>query len=63
VDLDDGAGALVDQLTRKGPFPYKVIGYFSHVDTELGRAATEAGIEAYARGRFWADPAKILFGG
>jgi hypothetical protein len=62
VDLDSGGNALVDELGRLGPrLPPKVVGYFSHIDAELGQAAAAAGIRAYPRGRFWADPAKILF--
>jgi hypothetical protein len=62
VDLDEGGGALVEQLSRLRPGPTaRVVGFFSHVDTELGKAATAAGISAYPRGRFWADPATILF--
>jgi DNA-binding response OmpR family regulator len=69
---DDEAVVLVD-LDRAGPDGLtslsevagraRVIGYFSHVDEELGKRAQEEGIEALPRGRFWRELPSILAGG
>ena len=38
----------------------RVLGFFSHIDEGLGRAANELGIETFSRGRFWRQAAAIL---
>lgn len=56
VDLDAGGEAVLAELARaraEGISPRRVLGYFSHVDEALGRAARAAGCEALPRGRFW----------
>ena len=62
VDLDragpDGVAALSEVAGRA-----RVIGYFSHVDEELGRKARAEGVEALPRGRFWRELPAILAGG
>jgi CheY-like chemotaxis protein len=59
VDLDragaDGLAVLSEAAART-----RVIGYFSHVDEELGRRAREEGVEALPRGRFWRELPVIL---
>jgi len=53
LDLDSGGRALIDTwagLAGTGP---RAIGYFSHVDAELGEHARSRGVEAVPRGRFW----------
>lgn len=63
LDLDEGRDALLadletaraDKLT-----PDVVIGFYSHVDAELGRAAEDAGCRAVRRGRFWASLPDLL---
>jgi hypothetical protein len=54
LDLDSGGRALVDSWTalagESGP---RTLGYFSHVDADLGDHARARGIEAVPRGRFW----------
>lgn len=58
VDLDSVGKELVRSWGgRSGPV---AIGYFSHVDAELGEAARAAGIEAMPRGRFWRTLPDIL---
>ena len=61
VDLDragpDGVAALSEVAETA-----RVIGYFSHVDEELGRKARAQGIEALPRGRFWRELPAILAG-
>ena len=58
VDLDSVGAELVRSWgERSGP---AAIGYFSHVDTELGEAARAAGIEALPRGRFWRTLPDVL---
>jgi CheY-like chemotaxis protein len=63
LDLDEGRESVLaaletaraDELT-----PDVVIGFYSHVDAELGRAAEEAGCRAVRRGRFWASLPDVL---
>lgn len=59
VDLDrvgaDGLAGLSGAVERG-----RVIGYFSHVDEELGEKARAEGIEALPRGRFWRELPAIL---
>jgi hypothetical protein len=56
VDLD-GVGRFglerIRQAGDEGLLPDVVIGYFSHVDAELGAAARTVGIEPVPRGKFW----------
>jgi DNA-binding response OmpR family regulator len=62
VDLDragpDGLAGLSEVAGRA-----RVIGYFSHVDEELGKKARAEGVEALPRGRFWRELPSILAGG
>ena len=63
LDLDGGGRDLlraVEAAGAEGILPGRVIGYFSHVDEDLGRAAAEAGVEAYPRGRFWREASVLL---
>lgn len=61
LDLDqlgvDGAERWTQLLGGAGA---RIIGFFSHIDAELGRRAGELGIEAVRRGRFWKQIAEIL---
>jgi hypothetical protein len=41
-------------------FGARTIGFYSHVDEELGRVAAAAGIEALPRGRFWRELPGLL---
>jgi hypothetical protein len=54
VDLDDAADAL-DVVAEQRPSSARVVGFYSHVDVELGQRARAAGIEAVPRGRFWRE--------
>ena len=63
LDLDAGGQAAIDEAavyagTADGPS--RVIGFYSHIDDDLKRAAQAAGIEAYPRGRFWRDLPSLL---
>ncbi len=63
LDLDAGGAALLDRLgaaRAEGTVPDRVIGYFSHVDDALGRAAELAGVQALPRGRFWRTATELL---
>ena len=64
VDLDsvgsEGLGAL--EGLGHGDELLRVIGYFSHVDAELGEAARRAGVETYPRGRFWRTLPDLIAG-
>jgi hypothetical protein len=37
-----------------------VVGFFSHVDKDLGEAAARAGIDVFPRGRFWRELPRLL---
>jgi hypothetical protein len=54
VDLDDAADAL-DVVAEQRDSSARAVGFYSHVDVELGRRARAAGIEAVPRGRFWRE--------
>ncbi len=63
LDLDEGRDALLSDLESaraKELTPDLIIGFYSHVDAELGRAAEEAGCRAVRRGRFWASLPEFL---
>jgi hypothetical protein len=54
LDLDAGGKELLEEVARaEDALPPRVVGFFSHVDAELGAAAAAAGCEAMPRGRFW----------
>ena len=58
LDLDFGRDAVLEQLARahqSGLAPSHVVGYFSHVDEDLGAAARRTGCRALPRGAFWRD--------
>ena len=63
LDLDRGGAACLEELAalqRSGRAPEVVVGFFSHVDAALGRAAREAGCRALPRGKFWAELPALL---
>ena len=63
LDLDEGGEEALGELSAAGAAgstPATVVGFMSHVDRDLGRAAREAGCRPIARGRFWTDLAEIL---
>jgi DNA-binding response OmpR family regulator len=56
LDLDAGGRAVLGGLQHaraQGAVTGRVVGFFSHVDAELGDAARAAGCDAMPRGRFW----------
>ena len=56
LDLDSGTAALLNELPKaegSGVTRPRLLGYFSHVDEDLGHTASAAGVEAHPRGRFW----------
>ncbi len=56
LDLDTGREDVLKELVAArddGIAPDRVIGYFSHVDRELGDAARRAGCDVRPRGAFW----------
>lgn len=58
LDLDEGRDAVLEQLRAarsEGIAPGVVVGFYSHVDRQLGEAAEDAGCTPVRRGRFWAD--------
>jgi CheY-like chemotaxis protein len=66
LDLDAGGRELLDRLEEArtgGALRGRVVGYFSHVDADLGAAARAAGCEALPRGRFWRALPEVLAGG
>jgi len=63
LDLDEGGVDALQELTvarAEGSAPAQVIGFLSHVDRDLGRAAREAGCRPIARGRFWTNLPEVL---
>ena len=63
LDLDAGGRELLDRLEEArtgGALRARVVGYFSHVDADLGAAARAAGCEALPRGRFWRALPEVL---
>lgn len=65
VDLDGGgteALAALATAAEQDLLPGRVLGYFSHVQEQTGKAAREAGVEAYPRGRFWRDLDSLIQG-
>jgi DNA-binding response OmpR family regulator len=63
LDLDAGGRAVLDRLQEaraRGAVTGRVVGYFSHVDAELGAAAQAAGCTALPRGRFWRSLPEVL---
>jgi hypothetical protein len=62
VDLDR-AGADVLAVLSEVATRVRVVGYFSHVDEELGSRARAGGLEALPRGRFWRELPAILASG
>jgi DNA-binding NarL/FixJ family response regulator len=58
LDLDTGRERVLQALQdarADGSAPNQVVGYFSHIDRELGEAARRAGCRAVPRGAFWRD--------
>ena len=56
---------IVVDLDREGvpsdlPEGVTVVGYYSHIDSEVAKAAEAAGIAAIRRGTFWTDLPEIL---
>ncbi len=65
LDLDGGRDKVLEglkALRETGAAPARAVGYFSHVDEQLGRAARAAGCEPLPRGRFWRDLPELLAG-
>lgn len=57
LDLDEGRERALDAVARVrvSDATPRVVGYFSHIDQELGERARAAGCEAFPRGRFWRE--------
>lgn len=63
LDLDDGGRDLLASLTEaasRGILPERVVGYYSHVQQDLGEEARAAGVAAYPRSRFWRELPALL---
>jgi hypothetical protein len=59
LDLDAMDATTIARFARS---PGRVLGYYSHVDVDLGDAAGRAGVEALPRGRLWRELPQILAG-
>jgi hypothetical protein len=59
LDLDEVGLPGVEALRDAG-YRGRLVGFYSHVSEELGAAAGAAGVETYARGRFWRDIQSLL---
>ena len=55
LDLDDFSADALDAVGEQDLTAARVVGYYSHVDHELGQRARAAGVEALPRGRFWRE--------
>jgi hypothetical protein len=64
LDLDRGREEALAELAAadSGQAPPTVVGFLSHVDGSLGRAARAAGCRPIPRGRFWSSLPEILGG-
>jgi DNA-binding response OmpR family regulator len=65
LDLDAGGKELLEVVTAKraeGALPKRIVGFYSHVDKELGAAAAAAGCDAMPRGKFWRTLPELLSG-
>ena len=65
LDLDAGRHELLEQIAdarEHDRLPARVVGFFSHVDTELAAAARAAGCDAMPRGKMWRGLADLLSG-
>ena len=64
LDLDAGRDEAIAELGHAAAvldeMPRRVIGFFSHIDTELEDTARAAGIEPIRRGQLWRDPEQVL---
>ena len=63
LDVDAGGTSLLaelQELRAQGLVAAPVLGYFSHVDDQLGEAARQAGVETLPRGRFWRELPQLL---
>jgi len=63
LDLDSGRTQVLQEVEAartEGLLPRRVLGYFSHVDGDLGHQAERAGVTAVRRGRFWASLGDLL---
>lgn len=63
LDLDRGREEALTELAaavESGQSPPTVVGFLSHVDGSLARAARSAGCRPVARGRFWSSLPEIL---
>jgi hypothetical protein len=65
VDLDDGREPVLAEVREardQGLLPEAVLGYYSHVDAALGKAAEASGVVPLRRGQFWASLPSLLGG-
>lgn len=63
LDLDVGRDKLLQRLNEArahGFLPAGVVGFVSHVDVALAKAARAAGCEAIPRGKFWRELPDLL---
>jgi hypothetical protein len=60
IDLDAAGPDLWAQLQSRPDVAERAVGFYSHVNVELGRQAAESGIRAYPRGRFWTNLRELL---
>jgi hypothetical protein len=63
VDLDEGREAVIKEigaLRESGELPSRTVGYYSHIDKQLGAAAEEAGCEPWPRGKLWRSLDQLL---
>jgi hypothetical protein len=63
VDLDDGRDPVLAEVRDARDqrlLPAATLGYYSHVDAALGKAAEASGVVPLRRGQFWASLPSLL---
>ncbi len=60
LDLDALGAEATARWAGLAPAHARLLGFFSHVDRELGEEAQRLGIEAHRRGRFWSAAGEIV---
>ncbi len=61
LDLDAGRDAAIAEIAAAGDEPpARILGFYSHIDTDLAEHAAAAGVETIRRGVFWKDIDELI---
>lgn len=61
LDLDQLGAAGAERWALQAD-EVRVLGFYSHIDHDLGEAAAGLGVQIFRRGRFWRQLAEVLRG-